>query len=119
MKYVTGFLMKWVMLAAVTLIIFSGLYGADIGLVLLMSAILGLFTYLAGDLLMLPSMSDLALTIIDLVLAFFGLWLLSAIFLGPDFPDVVASAISAVLIAAGEWFFHIYMKRRVFGQLTA
>lgn len=104
------------MVAVGTLIVFSGFYGADVGAVLLMSLIFALASYLLGDVLMLRSMRDITLTLIDVVLAFLGLWLLSSLFLEPGFPFIAASLISAILIAVGEWFFHIYMKRRVLGQ---
>ena len=53
---------------------------------------------------------------LDLVLAFLGIWLLSSLLIPQDVPIVAASIISAIVIAVGEWFFHIYMKRRVLHQ---
>ena len=116
MRYVTGFLMKWLMVAVVLLIVFSGIYAAPIGPVLLMSVIFALFTYLIGDVVLLRSMRNITETILDLVLAFLGIWLLSSLLVPQGVPIIAASIISAVVIAVGEWFFHIYMKRRVLHQ---
>jgi uncharacterized membrane protein YvlD (DUF360 family) len=115
MKFLTAFIMKWIALAVVLLIVYSAVYEAPVGTVLLMSIIFTAVSYL-GDVFILPRVRNTTETIMDLVFSFLALWALGALMLGSEVPIITAAIISSIVIAVGEWFLHSYMKRNIFHQ---
>lgn len=55
-------------------------------------------------------------TISDLVVAFLVIWLIGKAIIDHPVHLVAASLISAIVIAAGEWFFHKYLDRNIFPE---
>lgn len=81
-------------------------------MILVTTIVLGLVSYLAGDLGILPAAGNIMATISDLVLSFLVIWLLGLLMTDIDGSTVaVAAIISAVIIAIGEYLFHIYMLK--------
>lgn len=83
---------------------------------LILSAVITVFGFV-GDLLLYPRTSNKIATSGDLVLTFLVVWLLGEWLIdNPDFSLLVAAFSTALLMAAGECFFHLYMKKRVWEQ---
>lgn len=81
--------------------------------VLLMTVILGVVSYALGDLYILPKTSNMTATMVD-----FGLAFLVVFLLGMGLTDLAsgtlagAALIVALIMAIGEYFFHIYFLKK-------
>lgn len=81
--------------------------------VLLMTVILGVVSYALGDLYILPKTSNMTATMAD-----FGLAFLLVFLLGMGLTDLAsgtlagAALIVALIMAIGEYFFHIYFLKK-------
>lgn len=81
-------------------------------MILMTTIVLGLVSYLAGDLGILPAAGNAMATISDLVLTFLVVWLLGLWMTDMSGGTVaIAAIISAVIIGIGEYFFHLYMLK--------
>ena len=125
MEHVKAIVIKFLMVAVVLEIIMAGIFGFGFGETLLMSLILTLVAYVVGDLLIFKNAaanadganltkSNVIATVCDLVLAFVALWLMGEGFADGNENVIAASAISAVVIAVGEWLFHSYLYKHTF-----
>ncbi|TYS14098.1 DUF2512 family protein [Rossellomorea vietnamensis] len=119
MEHLKALAIKFVMVAVVLGIILTGIYGVPVSDMLIVSVVLTLGAYVLGDLLVFKSLNgeqkkrNVIATMADAGLAFVLLWFLgTAMF--PDHNVIMASLISAIVIAAGEWFFHKYLDNSVF-----
>ncbi|MEC0304642.1 YndM family protein [Terribacillus saccharophilus] len=131
MKHVKALLIKFIMILAVLLIVFTLIFDAGVGAVLLMSAVLTLAAYVIGDLLVLSRSGDRSkpngdypkrnaiATVSDAVLSFIVLWALGSVLLEPDNNVILASLIATVVIGIGEWIFHRYVNNRVIKDRNA
>lgn len=131
MKHVKALLIKFIMILAVLLIVFTLVFNAGVGAVLLMSAVLTLAAYIIGDLLVLSRSGDRSkpngdypkrnaiATVSDAVLSFIVLWALGSVLLEPDNNVILASLIATVIIGIGEWLFHRYVNNRVIKDRNA
>ena len=116
MKYIEAFFIKFGMVFSVLFIIFGLVYGTEIMDIFLISIVVTVIGFI-GDLIIYPRTSNKVATGGDLILVFVLVWLLAIVWIeNPDFSIVMASIYSAVIIAAGEWFFHIYLSKRLFGN---
>lgn len=114
MRHVEAFIMKYALTFVVLFIVLGLAYGVQVGDIALISLAVSVLGFI-GDLVIYPRTSNKIATGGDLVLAFVVVWLLGlALIENPDFSVAMAALYSAVLIAAGEWFFHIYLTKRVF-----
>lgn len=114
MDHVKALIMKFIMCTAVLWIVLGLLYGADFGEILTISVILTLASYAIGDLLVLRSFNNVVATIADFGLSFIMIWLIGLAIIDEPMPIATAAFLSAIVITVGEWFFHQYMKNRVF-----
>ncbi|WP_050183981.1 DUF2512 family protein [Domibacillus robiginosus] len=130
MEHVKALLIKFVMIAVLLSIILTGIYNGEFSDTLLLSVVLTVVAYVLGDLFVFyRSGSDykypadhthfqrnFTATICDAVLTFFVVWLMGRSLFINDGDVLVASFVSAIAIAAGEWFFHKYLDRHVFDE---
>ncbi|MEN8698165.1 YndM family protein [Bacillus infantis] len=124
MEHVKAIIIKFVMIAVVLGIILTGFFDISFTDSLLISVVLTILAYIAGDLLIFRTTGDrsdqgkrnLIATISDAVLAFLVIWFMGNNLVANDSDIITASIISAVVIAAGEWFFHKYLDSHVFGE---
>lgn len=116
MKYLEAFVIKFAMIFAVLFLVLGLAYGVGVFDIFLISIIFSVLGFV-GDLIIYPKTSNKIATGGDLILAFVAVWLLGLLFIeNPDFSLVMAAIYSAVLIAVGEWFFHIYLTKRVWKE---
>ncbi|MDC3423283.1 YndM family protein [Aquibacillus sp. 3ASR75-11] len=113
MEHVKALTIKFVMITAMLAIVLGLFYGVGFGDIVAIGLILTIAAYLIGDLLTLPALGNVSATLADFGLAFFGTWILGALFIEARIPLISASFISAIAIAVGEVFFHRYMKDHV------
>jgi len=116
LRYIEALLMKFAMVFAVLFVILGLTYGVEVFDIFLLSLVITLVGFI-GDLVLYPRTSNKVATGGDLVLSFLIVWLLGlALIENPDFSLVTAAIFSAIVLAAGEWFFHIYLTKRLWEQ---
>lgn len=116
MKYLEAILIKFAMVFSVLFVILGIAYGVEVFEIFILSLIITAVGFI-GDLIIYPKTSNKVATGGDFVLVFLivwlgGLWLIN----NPDFSLVMPAIYSALLIAVGEWFFHIYLTKRIWEQ---
>jgi amino acid transporter len=128
MDHLKALVIKFVMILVVLGIILTGIYDGEFEDTLLISLVLTLVAYFLGDLMIFRKAGDdhdrnsdhvkrnIIATISDAVLAFVVIWLMGKSLFTDDGDVVTAALISALIIAAGEWFFHKYLDRHVFDE---
>ncbi|WP_338472747.1 DUF2512 family protein [Niallia sp. XMNu-256] len=128
MDHVKAILIKFVMIAVVLGIVLTGIYSGEIENTLLISAVLTILAYIIGDLFIFRKGGDdrerkadhrkrnIIATISDAALALLVIWFMGVNLFADDSNVLMASIISAVIIAAGEWFFHKYLDKHVFNE---
>ena len=116
MKYLEAILIKFAMVFSVLFVILGIAYGVEVFEIFILSLIITAVGFI-GDLIIYPKTSNKVATGGDFVLVFLivwlgGMWLIA----NPDFSLIMPALYSALLIAVGEWFFHIYLTKRVWEQ---
>lgn len=116
MKYIEALLIKFAMIFAVLFIILGLVYGVELFELFIISLIITAVGFV-GDLIIYPKTSNKTATGGDFIIVFLAVWLLGLWLIeNPDFSLILAALFSALLVAAGEWFFHIYLTKRVWEQ---
>lgn len=121
MNHVIAFLIKFVMVAAVLLIILTWIFDVSFVDTLIISLALTAIAYLMGDLMIFLNAGkpedqktrNTIATICDFVLAFLVIWYIGHLLTDTTAEMVTPALLSAVVLAAGEWFFHLYMDQVV------
>src|SRR5690606_17799522 len=121
MNHVIAFFIKFVMITAVLLIVLTWIFDVSFVDTLIISLGLTAIAYLMGDLLIFlnagkaddQSTRNTIATVCDFVLAFLVIWYVGQLISGTMAEMVTPALVSALVLAAGEWFFHIYMDRGV------
>jgi hypothetical protein len=128
MDHVKALLIKFIMIAVVLSIILTGIFDGEFEDTLLISLVLTIVAYIIGDLFIFRKASNdheghadhnkrnTIATISDAVLAFFVIWLMGNALFTDDGDVLIGSLLSALIIAAGEWFFHKYLDKHVFDE---
>lgn len=131
MDHLKALLIKFVMIAVVLGIVISGIFAGEFEDTLLISVVLTIVAYTIGDLLIFRKADNdnnrhadhnkrnTMATIADAVLAFLVIWFMGKNLFTDDNEVLMASLISALIIAIGEWFFHKYLDRHVFNEKHA
>ena len=113
MKHVYALIIKFIMVTVVLELVLSMLTELTLTDILYISMVVTALAYIIGDLLILPVSNNTIATVADIGLAlvtiymFNYLWNINEI----SFYDAL---ISAVVVGAGEWFFHMYLGSNVF-----
>ncbi|WP_409305531.1 DUF2512 family protein [Peribacillus sp. SCS-155] len=124
MNHIKAIVIKFVMIALIVSLVFSGIFDAELSESLLLSAVVTLLAYAIGDNIVFRNSDrdseytrrNLIATIADIGLSFFTLWITGEIILENTDNIVIASLISSLLIGAGEWFYHKYLDNHVFPE---
>jgi uncharacterized protein YneF (UPF0154 family) len=116
------------MTAFVLGIILTGIFDGESEATLLISVVLTVVAYIIGDLFISRKTGNdherhadhnkrnTIATISDAFLAFLVIWLMGKTLFADDGDVLIASLLSALIIAAGEWFFHKYLDKDVFEE---
>ncbi|MGO1057736.1 DUF2512 family protein [Planococcus sp. FY231025] len=121
MNHVIAFIIKFVMIAAVLLIILTWIFDVPFVDTLLISLALTAVSYVMGDLLIFlhagkpedQSTRNSIASFVDFVTAFLLIWLIGQLLSGTMSEMVAPALIAALVLTAGEWFFHKYVDYKV------
>ncbi len=128
MDHVKAILIKFVMIAVVLGIVLTGIFNGGFEDTLLVSVVLTIVAYVIGDLFIFRKAGNggqrnanhqkrnIIATISDAFLAFLIIWFMGKNLFADNSDVLIASLLSAVIIAAGEWFFHKYLDKNVFNE---
>lgn len=94
-------------------IVLGFLFGYSFGAILGLTLILGLVSYILGDLMLLPRTSNITATISDFAIAMLITWFYLATISTSANNVFLASLFTAIGVALFESFFHRYMKKNV------
>lgn len=121
MEHLKALAVKFVMIAVVLGVILTGIFGVEVADMLTVSLVLTLGAYILGDLMVFKRLKgnqqkrNTAATLSDAGLAFVLLWFMGTSMF-PEHNVILASLISAIVLAAGEWFFHKYLDNQIFNN---
>jgi hypothetical protein len=112
LKHLRALAVKFLASLAVLYVILGLMYDMSFTNVLLISLVLGLASYVIGDLFLLPKTNNTIAALADFGLAFMIIWILGeSLTYGESL--LLPSLISAAGIALFEYFFHKYVARNV------
>lgn len=100
------------MVTLVLWIVLGAFFNVSFGDILITSILLTGAAFLIGDLFILPKFGNPVATIADFGLALLGVWLLGALLFDPAISLGAAALLSAIVIAIGEFFFHMYLQKQ-------
>lgn len=121
MKHLIALAIKFVMVTLVLLVVLTWAFDVSFTHTLLISLALTALSYATGDLLVFlnagkpenQSTRNTIATFADFLMAFAAIWLIGWLLTGENAAMVTPALVSALVISAGEWFFHQYVDRSV------
>lgn len=115
MNHLKALGMKYVLVSVAMLMILS-VFNYRISVILLLSAVVTALAYVIGDLFILPRFGNVIATVVDFALAFVALWLFNSYYIDHASHIILVSFFTALLISAGELFFHAYLNVSFYGK---
>ncbi|MCY8976727.1 DUF2512 family protein [Bacillus atrophaeus] len=118
MVHVKALAIKGIMTIIVLYLVLGLGFNFTFGDTLLMTIVLGVISYLLGDLYVLPKWNNMIATVADFGLAFLVVWLMGMPLSMGLSPGMLALAalFAAIVMAIGEYFFHFYMMSKELGK---
>lgn len=115
-KHVIALLIKFVMTTIVLEIVLSMSTNLTFTSILYISAAVTILAYIVGDLLILRATSNTVATVADVGLALVTIYMFNSLWNTRQisFADAL---VAAVVIGAGEWFFHKYVSNNVLREI--
>ncbi|PMC39073.1 hypothetical protein CJ195_03795 [Bacillus sp. UMB0899] len=113
MNHLQAFLIKTAATFLLLLIILGLLFQYTIGDVFILTLIIGVVSYLLGDLMLLPRTTNIMATISDFAIAMLITWFYLANITVSTTNVFFASFLTAIGVALFEMFFHRYMINRI------
>lgn len=114
--YIKALIIKFVMCFAVLWIILGGFHNVNLGHIFMMSLIITIVSFILGDLYLLPKFENWGATMADFFLALAVIWFYCTNFVDVNFSVLTAAAITSLVLAVGEWFYHQYIDKRLFTE---
>ncbi|CAM3823315.1 YndM family protein [Aeromicrobium ponti] len=111
MQHSKALAIKFIASLVLLFVILGLIYGMSFGNVFIITALLGIVSYILGDMLILPRSSNTVATVADFGLAFVLIWFLSSILTYGD--NLFMSLVAAAGVALFEYFFHGYLVRNM------
>jgi hypothetical protein len=112
MNHLKALAIKFIVSLVLLYMILGMFYDMSFGNVFLITLVLGVASYVIGDLFILPRTNNTVATLADFGLAFMLIWLMGESLTYGD-SLFTASLISAAGVALFEYFFHKYMSNSV------
>lgn len=112
MNHLKALAIKFILSLGLLYVVLGLIYDMSFGNVFLITMVLGVASYLIGDMLILPRTNNTIATIADFGMAFMIIWLMGEnLTYGESllYPSLIAS----VGVALFEYFFHKYVSNRV------
>lgn len=113
MNHLKAFLIKAAITFLLLMLILGLLFQYSIGDVFILTLIIGVVSYLLGDLMLLPRTSNITATISDFAIAMLITWFYLANITLSTTNVFVASFLTAIGVALFEIFFHRYMINQI------
>lgn len=110
---------KWLFTTVILLSFLAIFESISFGQILLISFVLTVITYIAGDILLLPMYGMFVAAIGDFGISFVAVWMLAAAVIGQSTALVLATAAVAYFFVLCEGLFHVYMKEYVLPKKQA
>ncbi|MFC5464256.1 YndM family protein [Lederbergia graminis] len=108
MRHIKAISMKFIATLVLLYAILGLIYGMSFGSVFMISLVLGITSYIIGDLFLLPRTNNTIATIADFGLALLVIWVMTeSMVIGDN--EFTYSLISAIGVVVFESFFHKYM----------
>ncbi|SDH92615.1 Protein of unknown function [Alteribacillus persepolensis] len=117
MSHITALLIKTALVLFVLLVLLSLINGYPGWNTIGLSVVVVLASYLIGDMFILKATNNWVSTLADVGLCTLVIWLIGPLLLNEAVPFFLAF-FSALLIGAGEWFFHKYVARAILDKNT-
>lgn len=114
MEHVKALIIKFIMITAILWFILGLFFGVDFGEIITISVILTPLAYVIGDLLILRNFNNTIATLADFGISFITIWIIGMAIINEPISIALASLISSIAIAVGEWFYHYYVNNQVF-----
>lgn len=105
---------KFIIVSTVILSLFGIFYNLTFGYLLFMCLAITGISYGIGDLLIYPKLGNFWSTLIDSVMYFSTVWLVSFIAVGISTSLLIATLAATYFLTIAEPLFHTYMKERVY-----
>lgn len=112
MKHVKALLIKFISTFVLLYVILGLFYGMETGNIFLLSLVLGLVSYIIGDMLILPRTNNTTATLADFGLSLLVIWFMSESFTRGDNLFTV-SLLTSLAVTLFEYFFHKYISNNV------
>ena len=112
LRHVKALIIKFIASFALLYIVLAVLYDMSFGTVFLITLVVGVSSYLLGDMLILSKSNNIVATIADVGLSFFFIYYIGSV-LTYDGNLFYPSLISAIGIGLFEFFFHKYVYTHV------
>lgn len=116
MNHIQAFLIKSVATFLLLMLILGLFFQYSIGDVFVLTLILGVVSYLLGDLILLPRTTNITATISDFAVAMLMTWFYLANITLSTTNVFLASLLSAIGVALFEMFFHRYLLNHTFHE---
>lgn len=112
MKHLIALLIKYIMVVAILSVTLGLMTELTFGQILYISTAVTVLTYVLGDLLVLSASNRIVAAIADFIIS------LAAVYLYNELINVKLisgwnAILSALILSIGEWFYHIYVVRRL------
>ena len=115
-EHVKALALKGIMTIAVLYLVLGLGFNMSFVNVLIITLVLGAVSYVAGDMFILPKTNNMTATLSDLGVAFLVILLMGMALTSWSISTLAgASAISALIMALGEYPFHIYLQKNDLG----
>ncbi|QQZ11134.1 YndM family protein [Heyndrickxia vini] len=117
MKTLTALAIKFIASFIALFVILGLIYGMSIQSVILITAVIGVISYIIGDKLLLPRTNNVVATSVDFGLSFLIIWSIVSYGNLDNYRTLFwASIVGGLGVALCEYFFHIYLYRRFYPQ---
>ncbi|KAA6452544.1 YndM family protein [Bacillus atrophaeus] len=116
MKHIIALASKIALTLSLLYVILDRIYHVSFLSVLFITFVLGLISYLTGDMLILPRTSNFIATAADFGLSLIILWVFLINRTGGDFSPFFAALIASLGVSVFEYFFHRYLLANVLNE---
>jgi len=111
LRHFSAILVKFAMTTIVLEIVLYAFSGLSFWSILGLSLVVTLISYLIGDLVILPATNNLTATIADIILVLVTIYIANFLWYTKEL-SFFSALIAAVVLGAGEWFFHKLIDRK-------
>ncbi|SOC43529.1 DUF2512 family protein [Ureibacillus acetophenoni] len=113
MQYAKAFLIKLVLTLGVLFIVLGLFFNVSLADIIIISLALAIIAFI-GDMVVLPKIGNMIAAAGDLILSFLVVWGLGSYLFDGDISLMSTALLSSLFVAAGELYYHRYLRDHVF-----